>query len=149
MIKTALSFLLIAFTCSYAQVFDPQIIAQSSEHDFGDVAEGTSVTHNFVVSNSGGDVLKITKVRAGCGCTAASPEKSELAPGESTTIRVAFNSTGREGRQEKYVFVNSNDPKTPELKLKFTCNVVKQDKNVVNQMLPNYHLQPTSTISGK
>jgi uncharacterized cupredoxin-like copper-binding protein len=116
-------------------MFGPKIVAQNNEHDFGEVQEGTSVTHNFIVSNSGGDVLKISNVRASCGCTAASPEKKELAPGESTTIKVSFNSSGREGHQEKYVYVNSNDPKTPELKLKFTCDVIKNDKNV-SQLTP-------------
>ncbi|HSP86962.1 MAG TPA: DUF1573 domain-containing protein, partial [Ignavibacteriaceae bacterium] len=54
--------------------------------------------------------------------------KKELAPGESTNIKVEFNSTGRVGKQDKTVYVVSNDKENPEIQLKFTGNVVKKEK---------------------
>jgi uncharacterized cupredoxin-like copper-binding protein len=94
------------------------------EYDFGEVPRGDHVKYDFVVSNVGGDLLKIDDVRASCGCTAAKPEKDALAPGESTNINVDFNSTGRSGRQTKYITVKTNDPNNPEIQFKLTGVVV-------------------------
>jgi hypothetical protein len=127
---------IVAYTTSNAQIFEPKVVVQRAEHDFGDIREGVKVKHNYVITNNGGDLLKITKVRASCGCTAAHPEKSELAPGESTVIKIEFNSAGREGLQEKYIYVNTNDPKNPELKLKMTCKILKRGEDVSAADLP-------------
>jgi uncharacterized cupredoxin-like copper-binding protein len=53
------------------------------------------------------------------------PDKKELAPGETTNIKVEFNSAGRNGKQNKTVYVNSNDKDNPEVQLKFSGNIVK------------------------
>ncbi len=49
------------------------------------------------------------------GCTAALPEKDELAPGESTNLNVTFNSAGRFGKQKKLIRIESNDPDNPQV----------------------------------
>ena len=110
------------FSC--AQVVGPKAAVQQMEFDFGTIKIGEIVSHNFTLANSGGDLLKITDVHASCGCTAAKPDKNELAPGESINIKVDFNSTGKIGKQEKYVYVKTNDPNNKELKFKFTGNVI-------------------------
>jgi hypothetical protein len=135
-ILTLFFLIIVVFTTSNAQIFEPKVVVQRAEHDFGNIKEGIKVKHSYVISNNGGDLLKITKVRASCGCTAAHPEKSELAPGESTVIKIEFNSAGREGKQEKYIYVNTNDPKNPELKLKMTCNIVKGEEGISSTDLP-------------
>ena len=70
----------------FAQLFQPTLILQQTSFDFGDIKQGEKVSHTFVLSNGGGDLLKISDVSASCGCTAAAPEKNELAPGESTNL---------------------------------------------------------------
>jgi uncharacterized cupredoxin-like copper-binding protein len=111
---------------AYTQALGPKISVQSPEHDFGDIIQGEKVQHNFILTNTGDDILSITNVRASCGCTAALPDKNELAPGESTNIKVEFNSKGRIGKQTKQVNVTSNDKENPQVQLKFTANIVKQ-----------------------
>ena len=64
---------------SFAQLMGPKLVAQQDEHDFGDIKQGEKVTHVFVLTNSGGDLLTISNVNASCGCTAALPEKNEFA----------------------------------------------------------------------
>jgi uncharacterized cupredoxin-like copper-binding protein len=107
-----------------AQVIGPKASAQQMEYDFGTIEQGNIATHNFTLINTGGDTLKITDVHASCGCTAAKPDKNELMPGESINIKVDFNSAGKMGKQEKYVYVKTNDPNNHELKYKFTGNVI-------------------------
>ena len=97
----------------------PQVGVQQSEHNFGDINQGDVVTHSFVIANNGGDLLKISSVKASCGCTAANPDKNELKPGESTNIVVTFNSKGRKGPQTKTVTVTTNDPEKPQVTLTY------------------------------
>lgn len=119
-----LSLLFMFVTVAAAQVLGPKISAPEKEYDFGVINQGEYALHDFVITNTGDDVLKIGRVRASCGCTAAKPEKSELAPGESTNIHVEFNSRGRRGKQRKYIYVYTNDPKIPEFRLKLTGEIV-------------------------
>lgn len=108
----------------FAQLIQPKLVLQQNNFDFGDIKQGETVSHTFVLTNNGGDLLKITDVKASCGCTAAKPEKSELAPGESTNLVVTFNSAGRMGKQTKTVRVYTNDPQNPEMVLTIQCNIV-------------------------
>lgn len=128
----------------FAQFNQPKIEAKKIKHDFGTIVEGQVVTTNFEIENNGSADLKIERVNASCGCTAAFPTKNTLKPGEKTSIKVDFNSSGRLGPQEKYVYVMSNDPINKELKLSFKCVVV--DKSVAKDAkakLPKLKLNST------
>ncbi|MFI5237179.1 MAG: DUF1573 domain-containing protein [Ignavibacteriales bacterium] len=127
--KNSLLLAILISSISFAQLLQPKLVLQHSSFDFGDIKQGETVSHTFVLSNSGGDLLKITNVKASCGCTAASPEKSELAPGESTNLLVSFNSTGRQGLQTKTIKISSNDPQNPEMVLTITSNVLPGNVN--------------------
>lgn len=113
----------------FAQLMQPKLVLQQSSFDFGDIKQGETVSHTFVLTNSGGDLLKITNVQASCGCTAAAPEKSELAPGESTNLPVKFNSTGRQGMQKKTVKIFTNDPQSPEMTITISGNIVTGEQS--------------------
>ncbi len=106
----------------------PKIQYSEKTYDFGNIHEGDVVTHNYVVWNAGTEDLKLERVRASCGCTAAQPDKDVLAPGDSTIIGVSFNSHGRTGVQRKYVYVFSNDPRNKQIRLAFTTNVLKENE---------------------
>lgn len=130
MIQKIIPFVFLFVAMGYSQFTGPKIVVQIPEHDFGEIIQGEKVQHNFVVTNMGDDVLSITNVRASCGCTAALPDKNELAPGESTNIKVEFNSKGRTGKQNKLVYVTSNDKENPQLQLKISGNIVKETANL-------------------
>jgi len=126
-INITLLFFFAAFVIN-AQVVGPKITVSETEYEFGKIAKGVEVTHDFLITNTGGDLLEIQRVRASCGCTAAAPEKDKLKPGESTPISVKFNSAGRSGMQKKYVYISSNDPDKPEIRLTFTANIVDRSE---------------------
>jgi uncharacterized cupredoxin-like copper-binding protein len=130
----------------FAQLLQPRLVMQQTTHDFGDIKQGETVSHTFVLSNNGGDLLKITNVQAACGCTAAIPEKNEIAPGESTNLPVKFNSAGRMGKQVKTVKVFTNDPQTPEITISISCNIVKGDQS---GGLPTIYFPETQHDFGK
>jgi len=132
---------------AFAQLFQPTLILQQSSFDFGDIKQGDKVSHTFVISNGGGDLLKISDVKASCGCTAAAPEKKELAPGESTNLLVTFNSAGRMGNQSKTVRIYSNDPLNPEMLLSITGNVVSASESTTGA--PTIYFPETQHDFGK
>lgn len=95
----------------------PRVQFDATEYTYGKIKAGEKVTHEFRLTNAGKKPLIIRKVKASCGCTAATPDKSELKPGESTSIKVIFDSTGRSGRDSKSVTVITNDPRQPTTNL--------------------------------
>ena len=121
--KTTLS-LLLAFLCLLAPAFAqdappmaPRIVCDEPVYDFGTAENSGTIEHHYVVRNDGNLTLEIQSVRATCGCTAVSPEKNIVAPGEETKITARFDLRGRTGMQIKTIFVQSNDPQTPTLNL--------------------------------
>jgi hypothetical protein len=122
-------FIILFTSLSFAQLLTPKLILQQDEYDFGDIKQGEKVSYTFVLTNGGGDLLKIEEVHPSCGCTAALPEKTELAPGESTNLSVTFNSAGRFGKQKKIVRINSNDPDRLEAMLTIKANVILPDSD--------------------
>ncbi|MCL6495840.1 MAG: DUF1573 domain-containing protein [Ignavibacterium sp.] len=129
MIKKIFSLLVIFSFAVFAQLVGPKAGAQITEHNFGDIKQGDVVSYDFKITNNGGDVLKIIDVRASCGCTAAQPDKKELKPGETTTIKVTFNSKGRKGAQVKTVRVITNDPEKSDINFVIRCNILVDQSN--------------------
>ncbi len=64
----------------------------------------------LVVKNTGNQELVIGEIKPGCGCTTPKIDKTNLAPGESTTLHLGLNVTGSVGDITKYVSMKSNDP---------------------------------------
>lgn len=85
------------------------IDSDNVEHDFGTIKESAgSVTHTFVVKNTGDAPLVITRVVASCGCTTPVFSKEPIAPGQTSKIEVTYNPAGRPGQFVKTVAVYSN-----------------------------------------
>jgi hypothetical protein len=80
----------------------------SLEHSFGVVKEGEKVGHIFQFTNTGDADLVLTSATASCGCTVPKYNKKPVAPGESGTVEVIFDTSGRDGVQTKTVVVQSN-----------------------------------------
>ncbi|MBQ3634767.1 MAG: DUF1573 domain-containing protein [Bacteroidales bacterium] len=109
----------------------PVITFNEKSHNFGDIPQTNKVETDFVVTNEGNEQLIIRKVKASCGCTAVTPQKTVLEKGESTNIHVAFDPHGKNGRQSKTITVISNDPKSTNIILKISCNVLTPGANVM------------------
>ncbi len=97
----------------------PQLTASEAVFDFGEVVEGILVVHTFLLTNVGDAPLTFTQQPSTtCGCTSAPLLKMTLEPGESVALEVRFESTGYGGHQVvKYVYVHSDDPTNPQLRL--------------------------------
>jgi len=92
-------------------------------HNFGVVSQGAIVEHSFVIQNNGVGPLDIKRIQSDCGCTTSQPEPRQIAPGQTGTIKVAFDTAGFSGEKVKSVRVFSNDPQRPSLVLSLSGTV--------------------------
>ena len=85
-----------------------KIVFKESKFDFGDITQGDQVEHVFEFENAGNEPLILSNVQTTCGCTASSWPREPIAPGETASITVTFNSRGKIGVQNKVITVISN-----------------------------------------
>jgi Protein of unknown function (DUF1573) len=87
----------------------PVITWEKLSHEFGDIVQGEKIEHTFKFTNTGTAALIITNVEVTCGCTVPKGwPRDPIMPGDKGEITVAFNSTGKVGRQNKVITVTSN-----------------------------------------
>lgn len=88
----------------------PVIKFDKTEYDFGTVTDGEIIETVFTLTNTGKSPLVITDAKTTCGCTVPTwPKDKPIAPGESTEIKVKFNTAGKGGgRQVKDVTLFTN-----------------------------------------
>lgn len=103
----------------------PKIFFDKLFHNFGKVEEGKIYDATFAFSNTGQGVLEIIDIHASCGCTAVVPKKRKLNPGETSEVKVEFNSTNLSGLITRYISIRSNDLSNPEVYLTIQAEVVK------------------------
>ena len=101
----------------------PKIAFDKKQHDFGQVAAGQKLTVEFPFTNTGKDKLDIRATKAICGCTVSRPDEDVLKSGKSSRVMVTFDTSGRQGKQQKTVTVFSNDPTNPTQELTITAEV--------------------------
>ena len=86
----------------------PQFSFETELHDFGQLIDGEKVSYSFKFTNSGDQPLIISNAKGSCGCTVPNWPKDPIQPGESGTIDVTFNSSGRTGKQNKAITLTAN-----------------------------------------
>jgi hypothetical protein len=86
----------------------PEIKFDKTVHDFGKIYQGEVVGTNFLFTNTGSSNLLILDASASCGCTVPKWSKEPVPPGGKGTIEVKFNSSGREGMQNKSITIQTN-----------------------------------------
>jgi Protein of unknown function (DUF1573) len=85
--------------------------------------EDEEVETTFKFRNAGDKPVKILGLESACSCLSAELNKAEYQPGEVGTGRASFKVSTFVGRHEKYVTVNTNDPKQPDWQVNFILDV--------------------------
>jgi len=101
----------------------PKIKFREESKDFGKMKQGKVLTHIFVFKNEGDETLLIKNVKTSCGCTAALLSKKEIAPGAEGEIKLTYNTKGFQGKNSKYIDVESNDPAQPRTRLTVSAEI--------------------------
>ena len=86
----------------------PELSFETLRHNFGEITQGESASHQFTFTNTGEGDLIISQAKGSCGCTVPEWPKEPLAPGEASKIKVTFNSAGKSGKQNKTITLVTN-----------------------------------------
>lgn len=118
----------------------PVINVDKETHDYGQVTYAGDGQCTFKITNTGTTDLLITEARGSCGCTVPTYTKEPIAPGQSTTITVNYD-TKREGDFAKTVTIMSNATNEP-------VKVVKIKGTVLPNPTPAPVVAPTQSQQG-
>jgi hypothetical protein len=91
----------------------PKLEISAPIFDFGSVAQGTKVSHEFSLKNVGTGTLFIQRIVPACGCTAASLSGDALNPGQEGKLKVELDTADFSGEKLKMVRIFTNDGENP------------------------------------
>ncbi len=125
---TLLSMLILFVNFSFGQ---GNLKFENETYDFGDIKEdGGYVETIFGFINDGDQPIKITGVRASCGCTTPGWTKEEVMPGDSGFVKARYNPRNRPGKFRKSLRVSSNGG---QKMLYITGLVMPKPRNVLEE----------------
>ncbi len=105
----------------------PRIEILPEFYDFGEIATNDIVSHNFVVKNSGEKPLEIKRVATSCACATAQIAKNVIESGQEAELLVTYDSglmpLHGSGREERIIYLRSNDPINPQIEVKIYATV--------------------------
>ncbi|MBN8703522.1 MAG: DUF1573 domain-containing protein [Bacteroidetes bacterium] len=85
---------------------------EKETHDYGTIKQGADGNCEFKFKNTGKEPLIISNAQGSCGCTVPIWPKEPIKPGESSTIKVHYD-TKRVGAISKSVTITSNAKNSP------------------------------------
>ncbi len=101
----------------------PKLNIPGTSLDFGNIKPNTESEREIILTNTGRKELELRSIQPNCSCIKATASKTSIKPGESTTVKIAFNPQDRRGTQNKAVTFYSNDPANPVQRVTFTAYV--------------------------
>lgn len=105
-----------------------------TEHDFGAFNEDDGkVSAEFKFVNDSETPLRIEHVRSSCGCTVPEYSKAVVNQGDTATVKVVYNPSGRPGRFSKSLKVKLSNDSTATLLIK---GVVIGSQNTLRSRYP-------------
>ncbi|MGA1824145.1 MAG: DUF1573 domain-containing protein [bacterium] len=103
----------------------PSIHFKKHAYDFGITGQDEEIHYDFEFQNKGPEILIIERIDTDCGCTVADPSKREFRQGEIGYINALFKTKRYDGKQEKKIYVYSNDHTSPKTELLITGTVTR------------------------
>ncbi|RCW92677.1 DUF1573 domain-containing protein [Winogradskyella arenosi] len=86
------------------------ISLDKTEHDFGNIENGTPQETVFKYTNTGNSMLVVSDIKSTCGCTVPTNYTKEVQPGETGEFTVKFNGRGN-GKVTKSLTMITNTEK--------------------------------------
>lgn len=94
----------------------PRLELSQAEWDFGQLWYGDPCQTEIELKNTGDATLRITEVKSTCGCTVAQPKKKELAPGETVSMTIKYQTTKNAKKVAQYITIITNDQSQPQVR---------------------------------
>lgn len=91
---------------------------------FGTLYQGAVLSHEVALLNEGTDTLVIEQVDTPCHCTTTSLGSRRIAPHDSATLTITFDSRDFIDSVSKFVIVVSNDLSRRNLFIRFSAHII-------------------------
>ena len=105
---------------------------------YGYIPAGTWVCHNYGLTNNRKDTVTITQLVPGCDCTQVPKTPIKIAPGETTFIKVQFDTKTYSGETNRDVHVITDYKENPAMDLYFASMIGVHPRTV--------SIDPPSTV---
>lgn len=96
----------------------PDIKVDAPVQKFEKTLPGPVLNFNYNLTNNGNEPLIIDTIKIACTCTKFQFERKPIMPGETTQIKVTFDTAHKYGFQDRILEVYCNSPQSP-IKLRF------------------------------
>ncbi|WP_179376990.1 DUF1573 domain-containing protein [Winogradskyella wichelsiae] len=116
-----------------------------TEHDFGNIMNGTPVETIFKYTNTGNSMLVVSDIKSTCGCTVPSNFTREVQPGETGEFTVKFNGKGN-GKVTKSLTMTTNTEKG-KVPVRITA-FIAADPNAPVKAAAKTNVNPLATDNG-
>lgn len=121
---------------SFSLTMTAQVKWLEGVHDFGAFDEDDGkVTCSFRFVNESAQPVAVVSARPSCGCTVPKIPRHSIAPGDTASVDVTFDPTGRPGRFEKNVKVQLSDAGDSKFTLRIK-GVVIGNSNTLRSRYP-------------
>ena len=117
-----IAFAFLAISMNAQDTDGPVMTFEKETIKYGTIKKGDDGTRVFKFKNTGKAPLKITNVKATCGCTVPTYPKNDIMPGETGEISIKYD-TSKIGRFSKSVSVFTNTSRK-RIPLRVVGNVV-------------------------
>lgn len=99
--------------CSLSGHSQAKVEIPEWKKSFGTVKKGDQVKLDYEIRNAGNQPLLISESEVACSCTTVDYPQQPILPGQSATVTVTFNTKTVYERQDRIVYLHSNDPHSP------------------------------------
>ncbi len=91
--------------------------------DFGVIATGSEAKKEVVIRNLYRQSVHISSVSTTCGCSAATPGQTTIAPGETGTVEVKMNTHKFRQRKDSNLIIRFDQPRFAEVRIPITAYI--------------------------
>ena len=124
--KTVRTIVLLLLLFSSLSLSQPKFsVDGGTKFSFGEIYTGATTKKLLTIRNVGTDTLIISNVSASCGCTGTLMSSDRIAPNDTGTLAITFNSRKISGEVEKSVTLNTNDTTQTLVRILFKAKVTQ------------------------
>ena len=106
-------------------IAQPKLVVSDWKKNFGFVKQGEIVKIDYDIRNKGNQPLMINDVEVSCSCTRVEYPTQPILPNQPVKVRVFFDTKSAYYRQDRIVYLITNDPASPT-KLRYKGIVLKK-----------------------
>lgn len=121
----------------------PVIELDKDVHDYGTIEQHGNGVCEFTLTNTGDEPLIISKAKGSCGCTVPSYDKEPIMPGETSQIKVKYD-TKRVGPINKSVTITSNATNAPTKVLRIKGTVQASESGATSPVMEKSSAAPVA-----